>query len=117
MESIELKGVEQLDEHEKFELNKLVDSYKEKLKWKTKSDYVLKIVVKKYSLNKGDKNDAKAKYSFQGIIKGETQIFEASSNGWDFNKAVHQLFEKLMVEIEHSYHSSEQRNSGKNKGE
>ena len=114
MESIELRGVEQLSENERFELNKLIDSYREKLKWKTKSDYVLKVVVKKYSKNKGDEKDVKAKYSFQGVVKGETQVFEASSDGWDFNKAVHQLFEKLITEIEHSYHSSEQRGSGKN---
>ena len=111
MENIEVKGGEQLNENEKFELNKLIDAYDEKLKRKTKSEYVLKLGVKKYSNKKNEGQDARAKYSFHGVVKGQTHAFEASSVDWNFNRAIHKLFEKLMTEIEHKYHSSEQRGS------
>ncbi len=109
MENIELKGIELLSEEERFELNKVIDNYKEKLKWKTKSDFVLKLVIKEYSNKIEDKKDKRKKYSIQGQIKGQTHTFEASAVDWDFNKTVHKIFNKLMNEVEHYYHSSEQR--------
>lgn len=112
MKDFEVKGTENLNENERFELNRLLDNYDEKIKRKTKSEYVLKLTVKKYSKNKEDKKDARAKFSIQGMIKGSTHSFEASAVDWDLNRAVHRLFAKLMTEIEHRYHTSEQRGEG-----
>jgi len=109
MDRLELKGDEQLNENEKFELNKLMDAYNEKIKRATRSEYTLKLAIKKYLKGREDKKDAKARYSLAAELKGESQFFEASAEEWDFNKAVHKLFGKLLTEIEHKYHSSEQR--------
>ena len=46
MEGIEIKGIELLNDAEKNELDKEVTKYSEKIKWKTKSDFVLKLVIK-----------------------------------------------------------------------
>jgi hypothetical protein len=109
MDGIEIKGIEQLNENEKFELNKLVEAYKDKLKRKTKSEYSLKLTLKKYTKGREDTKDARARYSIQAMIKGETHSFEASAEDWDFNRTVHKTFEKIINEIEHAYHSSEQK--------
>ncbi len=109
MERIEIKGIEGLSESEKQELNKEIETYKDKIKWKTKSDFVLKLVLKSY--NKSPENKDKSKrYTIKGEIKGETHTFEASAEDWDFNKTVHKIFDKLINEVEHRYHSSEQHN-------
>jgi hypothetical protein len=112
MDGIELKGLEQLNETEKTELTKIVDSYKDKLKRKTRSEYSMKITLKKYMKGREDKKDARARYSIQGMIKGETHSFEASAEDWDFNRTVHKVFDKLITEVEHLYHSSEQSGAG-----
>ncbi len=109
MESLEIKGIDQLNENEKFELNKLLENYKEKIKRKTKTEYSLKLALKKYMKGREDKKDAKARYSVIGTIKGETHSFEASAEDWDFNRTFHKVMEKLINEVEHTYHSSEQR--------
>ena len=111
MDGIEIKGIEVLSENEKFELNKLINSYKEKLKWKTKSDYKLKLAVKIHSKKADDKDTKSRNYSLHAMLKGETHSFEASASDWDFNKSVHKLFQKLINEVEHTYHSSEQRSA------
>jgi ribosome-associated translation inhibitor RaiA len=107
MESIEIKGFENLSEAEKQELNKEIETYKDKIKWKTKSDFVLKLAIKSYNKNPENKTKGK-RYSIKAEVTGQTQTFEASAEDWDFNKTVHKIFDKLINEIEHRYHSSEQ---------
>jgi hypothetical protein len=113
MENIEIKGLELLSEEEKFNLNKQIESYKEKIKWKTKSEFVLKLAIKIHSKKAEDKDSKRRNYSLQAILKGETHSFESNAEDWDFHKVCHKVFEKLLVEVEHAYHSSEQRSSGK----
>lgn len=109
MEGIEIKGIEFLNDAEKFELNKEVAKYSEKIKWKTKSDFILKLVIKIGSKKADDKDNKRKRYSLKADIKGATHSFESNVEDWDFNKAVHKVFEKLINEVEHAYHSSEQR--------
>jgi len=113
MENIEIKGSELLSEEERWEFNKLLETYKEKLKWKTKSDFILKIVIKIHSKKAEDKDNKRKKYSLHAMIKGETQTFEASAEDWDFHKVAHKIFDKLINEVEHTYHSSEQSSVGR----
>jgi len=113
MENIELKGLEFLSETERWELGKEIETYKEKLKWKTKSDFILKLVVKEYSKKPEDRKDKSKKYSLQAQLKGQTHTFEASAVDWDFHKVMHKIFTKLINEVEHFYHSSEQSGVGK----
>lgn len=109
MDGLEIKGIDLLNEEQKWEFNKEIEKYKEKLKWKTKSDFVLKIVIKEYAHKGEDKDNKRKRYSIQAHIKGPTQNFEASGEDWDFNKLVHKVFEKLINEVEHAFHSSEQK--------
>ena len=113
MESIELNGIEYLSEEERFEFNKELEIYKEKLRWKTKSDFILKIVIKIHSKKADDKDTKRKKYSLHAMIKGETHSFEASAEDWDFHKVIHKIFQKLINEVEHAYHSSEQSSAGR----
>jgi len=115
MENVEIKGAEILKESEVFELNKEIEGYAEKINWRTKSDFALKLVIKANSKKTDDKDNKRRRYSLQAQIKGETHSFQASSEDWDFNKAVHQVFNKLLNEIEHFYHSSEQSGVGRRK--
>ncbi len=115
MEEIQIKGIETLSDAEKEALNGIIEKYKEKIKWKTKTDFSLKIIIKEYSYKKDDLNTKRKKYSINIKLAGQTQNFEASSEDWDFNTAVRKAFDKLEHEIEHRFHSSEQRSSGRNK--
>ncbi len=108
MDGIEIKGIEFLSDDEKWELNKEIETYKEKLKWKTKSEFKLKVAVKIHSKRADDKDDKRKNYSMRVTLKGETHSFEAEAADWDFHKAVHKVFDKLINEVEHKYHSSEQ---------
>lgn len=109
MNGVEIRGIEFLNEEQKHELNKELEKYSEKIKWKTKSDFIIKLVIKEYAHKADDKDNKRKKYSVQAQIKGETHSFEASADDWDFNKVVHKIFDKLLNEIEHFYHSSEQK--------
>jgi len=111
MEGIEIKGLELLSETEKESLNKIIEKYKEKIKWKTKTDFILKMVIKQYSQDSSDSTTKRKKYSIKADVSGQTQNFEANAEDWTFNTAVRKVFSKLEQEIEHRYHSSEQRSS------
>jgi len=115
MDGVEIKGSELLTDSEKWELNKEIETYSEKIKWKTKSEFVLKLVIKEHSKKPSDNDTKRRKYSIQAQIKGETHTFEASVDDWDFNKASHKIFEKLLNEVEHYYHSSEQKGTNQRK--
>lgn len=112
MGEVEIQGLGLLNEEEKWKLYREIETYKEKLKWKTKSDFTLKLVIKEYSKKVEDKNDKRKKYSIQAQLKGQTHTFEASAFDWDFHKVMHKIFTKLINEVEHYYHSSKQSSSG-----
>jgi hypothetical protein len=107
MENIQIKGIERLDEAEKSEVSRILESSYEKIKYKTKTDFILKISIKIYSKDKENLVKRK-KYSIQAGIFGATRDFEASAFDWDLNKAIHKVLNKLENEIEHKFHSSEQ---------
>jgi len=113
MEEVKIKGVEILNQAEKDSLNQIIEKYKEKIKWKTKSDFILKLVIKEYSHDSSDLSTKRKKYSIKADVTGQSQKFESNAEDWEFNTAVRKAFDKLIQEIEHKYHSSEQRNSGK----
>ena len=114
MEGVTIKGSELLSNQESEDLNKLIEHYKDKLKWKTKSEFSLAITIKVHNKNPENKNKRRH-YGIHLELSGETQTFEAIGEDWDFTKAVRMVFEKLEAELEHAYRSSEQRNSGKKK--
>jgi ribosome-associated translation inhibitor RaiA len=105
--NIQIKGIEQLSEEERKAVEEILDNSYEKLKRRTKTDFLLKLAIKEYSKNLDNKNKRK-KYSIQAQISGDVREFEASADDWDLRKVLHKVFEKLDNEIEHAFHSSEQ---------
>lgn len=102
-----IKGVEDLSEEEKKEVNELLTNSYEKIKRKTKTDFILKVAIKTYG-KEADKKDKRKHFSIQASIAGATRGFEASADDWDIRKTMHRVMEKLENEVEHSFHSSEQ---------
>jgi ribosome-associated translation inhibitor RaiA len=107
MNNLQLKGVDALSENEKKEVEEILNDSYEKIKRKTKTDFLLKVVVKGYSKNPENKEKRK-KYSVQAQISGAVRNFEASANDWDLRKVLHMVVQKLEQEVEHAFHSSEQ---------
>jgi hypothetical protein len=107
MGKINLKGLEILDEENKNSLNLAIEKHQEKLKWKTKSDFDLKIAIKIHEKNP-DNKDKRKKYSISADLNGAVSKFHADSFGWDFNACVKEVFKKLEEEVEHKFHSSDQ---------
>lgn len=92
---------DKLDAKEKWELDKLSKEYYEKIKREIKKDFLLDIQIKVYE--KGGKK----KYSLN--VKAENSvIFKSNSFDWNLAKAVHKALNKIMNEIEHKLHVSEQ---------
>jgi len=107
MEKFQIKGLEELREEERKELDEILKNSYEKLKRKTKVDFILKVSVKVYSRDK-ENLVKRRKYSIQAAITGTVRQFDASSEDWDFNKAVHKAMNALETEVEHAFHASEQ---------
>lgn len=104
-----LKGFESLKEEEKAEVNRILEASYEKIKRKTRTDFILKVVLKVYSKPGEDGKDKRKKYSVQASISGSVRSFDASADDWDLNKTLHKVLIKLENEVEHAFHASEQR--------
>jgi len=103
---INAKGVE-LSDKESLELNTLVNEYYEKIKRELKKEIVIDLSLKVYE--KCGKNDecGKRKYSLNLKVVNSV-VFKSNSYDWNLAKAVHKTFNKIMSEIEHKFHVSNQ---------
>jgi hypothetical protein len=103
MEQIQVKGIELLDEQEKKTADKLFGEYYIKLQRKMKSTLSLKIYIKEYN-----KEGKRKKYSInlEAISSGKT--FKANSFEWNLATTIHQVFEKILTQVEHEFHVSNQ---------
>ena len=105
MENIEIKNIELLDEKEKSLAEKLFPEYHEKIKRQIKNkDTTLKIDIKEHG--KGGK---RKKYSITVTLEFARNIIKANAFDWEFARTIHKVMEKLITEIEHKFHVSEQR--------
>jgi hypothetical protein len=100
---LKTKGMELLSEKEKQIADKLLNEYYEKIKRQIKKDFTFKIHFKEY-----DKEGEKKKYSINAEILS-LKKFSASDYDWDFARALHKVMIKLVNQIEHTFHSSEQK--------
>lgn len=101
--NISIKGIELLNESEKYEFDKVLKKHHEKIKRMIDNEFFLKIVIKEYSKNKDNKEKRK-RYGVSVEISGEIPRIEASDEEWDFNKVLNRVFEKIEIEIEHKFH-------------
>lgn len=103
-EVIEVIGTDNLNTAEKKTADELLGRYYPKIKRKTKSATKLKLQVKTY-----DKDGPKKKYSLNLTANTPMIKFEATDWDWDFARALHKVLNKLLTEIEHKFHTSEQK--------
>ena len=102
---VEIKGEDFLDGVSLAVFNKLLSEYSEKISRKVKKDGVLKIHLKEYKKNgKAQKYSLNMKFVFPG------KTFEANAFDWDLTRALHKVSNKMITEIEHRLHLSDQHN-------
>ncbi|MDO8528273.1 MAG: hypothetical protein Q7S06_00050 [Nanoarchaeota archaeon] len=100
---LQTKGLELLSEKEQQIADKLIKEYYEKIKRQIKKDFKFRIHFKEY-----DKEGEKKKYSINAEVLASKK-FSASDYDWDFARALHKVMIKLVNQIEHAFHSSEQK--------
>ena len=112
VEKIQLKGEESLSEGEKFQLNKVVNHYYDKIGRNVKNDFMILVKIKAYEkAGKGKKDEdchKSKKFSIQVQIKTATRKLDSSAADWDLNRTLHDAFKKMLTEIEHKFRNSEQ---------
>ncbi|MBM3246926.1 hypothetical protein FJZ17_00070 [Candidatus Pacearchaeota archaeon] len=106
METIEIKGLELLNESERQVVNEKISKYSHKIKNWINNDFYLRILVKEHNKIEENKNKRK-KYSIDLEISGQIPRMNASAFDWDLNKALNSAFQALLNEIEHRLHVSE----------
>src|SRR3989344_3957060 len=96
MANVQFVHINDLDMTEKSKLIKLSEEYNNKIEREV-GDVNLVINIKKR--NKGGRSN------YEIILKVEHANFSFASlsNDWDFPKAVHRAFEKVLKEIQHRY--------------
>jgi len=102
-ENIQVKGIELLDEQENKTANKLFEEYYTKIQRKIKNSLSLKIHIKEYN-----KEGKRKKYSINAEAISSGAVFKANSHDWTFSATVHEVFNKILTQIEHKFHSSDQ---------
>ena len=103
MEQVQVRGIELLNEQERKIANKLFDEYYKKIQRKIKNLASLKIHIKEYN-----KDGKRKKYSINAEVISSRKIFKANSYDWTFSATIHEVFNKLLNQIEHAYHTSDQ---------
>ena len=101
---VEISGSKFLTEKEREILNKLIKEYSPKIQRKTKDISFLKVYVKEH-----EKEGMRKKYNLKIEIGFSGKIIKAKAHDWDFARTVHKVLNKMIGELEHKYHASEQR--------
>ena len=98
-------GIEKLTEREKKLVNNLLNEYSIRIQRQLKNQVLIECHIKEHEavgiLTK------RKKYSIH-VKVFSTKIFEADYADWDLARAVHKVMNKLINEIEHKFHASEQ---------
>jgi len=102
MEKIKIKGDGLLNNDEKELLNKLLNEYASKIERELKKSS-LELHIKVY-----DREGQRKKFSLNLRALSPAGVIEASDADWDFARTLHKTFNKLMNEIEHQFHISDQ---------
>lgn len=98
-----VKGFEILDEKEKAVADKLFQEYHKKIERKVKRRVPLKIHIKEYN-----KEGKRKKYSINLEVLSSGKVFRANSFDWTFSDAIHDVFTKILTQMEHKFHISDQ---------
>ncbi len=98
-EKFQFVGLELLSENEKSVCTSIIEDSYLKLKRKLKNDISLVVHFKIYG-----KESRTKKFSINIKLISPAKVFESSTADWDLAKALHKALNKLMSEIEHTFH-------------
>src|SRR3989344_5034107 len=103
MEPIQTKGIELLDDKKRIIARKLFEDYYKKIKRQIKNPLSIRVSIKEYN-----KEGKIKKYSLNVETISSGKTFKANAYDWDLTTTIHQVFEKIITQIEHTFHSSDQ---------
>ncbi|MDD5191926.1 MAG: hypothetical protein PHH54_04480 [Candidatus Nanoarchaeia archaeon] len=93
----------ELNEKEKWELDKLLTEYEGKIKRQLKDEVDIIVNIKSHQKGKS------RKFSISVNVVGGVK-FGAIADDYDLARATHEVFNKILSEIEHRLHVSSNRN-------
>jgi len=105
---IHAKGVELLNEREKQLVNRLLNEYYGKIHRQLKNEVSFEVHIKTYQ-----KEGKAKKFSINVRAVFGRAVFEANADDWDLARCVHKVMNKIMNEIEHKFHVSDQGRKGR----
>lgn len=97
------KGIEKLDDENKRIFDKLCNEYSKKIERELKNTGLVEVLIKDYS-----REGKKSKFSIHVKVISSTRNFDAGASDWDFARTLHKSFNKVLNEIEHEFHVSNQ---------
>ena len=100
---INIRGIELLSERQKQLVNRLLNEYYKRIFRMIKNLTVFEVTIKEY-----EKEGKQQKFSFNVKVVSPAGVFKADGFDWDFERSLHKALNKVMNEIEHKLHSSEQ---------
>ena len=98
---ISAKGIE-FSEKEKWVIEKLFSEYEGKIDKAIKNDFLIDVHVKVH-----EKDGKRKKFNIHVDVDSAVR-FGATADDWDLARCVHKVMEKILNEIEHKLHISEQ---------
>lgn len=107
MVNLQTVGFDVLNEKDKRDFQKLFVEYSKKIQYKIKDIELIKIHLKEYNYRE-DIADKNKKFSIHVEVRGPMKSIEANAFDWDFKRALHKVFKKMIEEAEHTLHSSNQ---------
>jgi hypothetical protein len=111
---IHAKGVEELTEKETQLVNRLLNEYYVRIQRQLKNFTSMEFHVKEYEKagkgrQKMEESEKKKKKKFSIHIRIDAnKVFESDYADWDLARAIHKALNKLMNQIEHEFHVSDQ---------
>lgn len=103
MENLEINVADSLNTEEKKIFDKLFSQRYEKLKRKIKGDFRFKLHLKVHR-----KIGKSKRFIVDAEVMCKPGVFVANVDDWELAKIIHQIFNKLEMQIEHKFHVSEQ---------
>ncbi len=105
METIQVTGIDELNDEEKELVNTLANEYYGKIQRGLKNITSITLHIKQHS-----KTGKKHKFDIRAKVIAPTRIFEAQESDWDLARTLHRVFKNVIKEIEHKLKVSDQRN-------
>ncbi len=108
-ETIQYAGVDNIDPHQKWILDKLATEYYQKFKRSLQNITSMSVHIKAHE-NEGTRK----KYSIHIKLHAPTKIF-ASTKGnadWDLARALHKAFKNIEQQIRHRFRKDSSRDKG-----